>query len=420
MLHPLWPAERASDPRGEGPVEEEALALVDEQREGVPHQVGQEDVGPAVAVEILEVAAHARDHGARLVGGHPGLEGHLRQLPVRAVAVQEVRRPVVGDEDVHPPVPVVVGDGDTHPLPEVPIEAGRGGDVGERAVAVVAQERVRQGLEDVRVAVDAVPLLSPAAPVVRVLGEGPLEVVRDEEVQPAVVVEIQEGRARLQGVARHRDARPGGHVGEAPVALVVVEHVVAVVRDQDVHVAVVVVVPDGHPLGVALDARAAQSRLEGHVDEPPAAGVAEEAIEGGRVRAHVLGRGRPVQEEKVHPAVVVVVEGGHRPAERLERVLHVGREVLLDEAHAPRFGFVDQRERGFGGNGGGRERREQGHEAEGHGPRTAVQGPAGRGVIPRDFGGTGPEESAVSAPAPADPSSPVTNGAPRGDKGRES
>ena len=202
------------------------------------------------------------------------------------------------------------------------------------------------------------PLLSPAAPVVRVLGERPLEVVGDEEVQPAVVVEIQEGRARLQGVARHRDARPGGHVGEAPVAFVVVEHVVAVVRDQDVHVAVVVVIPDGHPLGVALDARAAQSRLEGHVDEPPAAGVAEEAIEGGRVRAHVLGRGRPVQEEKVHPAVVVVVEGGHRPAERLERVLHVGREVLLDEAHAPRFGFVDQRERGFGGNGGSREQSE--------------------------------------------------------------
>ena len=37
-------------------------------------------------------------------------------------------------------------------------------------------------------------------------------------------------------------------------------------------------------------------------------------------------------------------------------------------------------------------------------------------VIPRDSGWTGPEESAVSAPAPADPSSPGPDGAPRGDK----
>ena len=37
-------------------------------------------------------------------------------------------------------------------------------------------------------------------------------------------------------------------------------------------------------------------------------------------------------------------------------------------------------------------------------------------VIPRDPGWKGPEESAVSAPAPADPSSPGPDGAPRGDK----
>jgi len=41
---------------------------------------------------------------------------------------------------------------------------------------------------------------------------------------------------------------------------------------------------------------------------------------------------------------------------------------------------------------------------------------AGGRVIPRDFGSTGPEESAVSTPAPADPSSPATDLAPRGDK----
>jgi len=42
--------------------------------------------------------------------------------------------------------------------------------------------------------------------------------------------------------------------------------------------------------------------------------------------------------------------------------------------------------------------------------------PANERVIPRDCGGTGPEESAVSAPAPADPSSPGPDGTSRGDK----
>ena len=41
--------------------------------------------------------------------------------------------------------------------------------------------------------------------------------------------------------------------------------------------------------------------------------------------------------------------------------------------------------------------------------------PAAPPVIPRDSGGPGPEESAVSAPAPADPSAPVATGAPRDD-----
>ena len=57
------------------------------------------------------------------------------------------------------------------------------------------------------------------------------------------------------------------------------------------------------------------------------------------------GDGAAVQEEKVHETVAVVVEGGDGPAECLERVLELSREVLLDEVHAPRLGLVDEDER---------------------------------------------------------------------------
>jgi len=58
-------------------------------------------------------------------------------------------------------------------------------------------------------------------------------------------------------------------------------------------------------------------------------------------------------------------------------------------------------------------------------PSRSLFGPSGREppanelVIPRDSGWTGPEESAVSAPAPADSSSPGETKAPRNDRASE-
>ena len=343
---------RRGKPGRERAVEEEALALVQEEVEHVAGEVGQEEVGPPVVVEIGEVAAHAGDDAARLVRGDARFEGDLLEsggrVPRRRsrVAEQEVGHAVVRDEHVHASVAVVVGDRDSHALALVRREADLLRDVGKGAVAVVAQQRVWQRLKDARVAVDAVAGLAPPAPDVGLACEGPIEVVRDEEVEPAVVVVVEKRRARLQRVTRHGHARGGRNVLEPAVALVVIEHVVAVVGHEHVRVAVIVVVADRDALGVAADALAAQAGLRRDVDEPAGAGVVKEAVEGRRIAAQVIGRGRPVQEQQVDLAVAIIVERRHRSAQRLERVLHLRGEVLLGEAHATHRGFVHQHERG--------------------------------------------------------------------------
>src|SRR6185436_20396485 len=97
-------------------------------------------------------------------------------------------------------------------------EARLRGDVLERAVAVVAIEHARRRLVVVGVAVRAVAGLLLAA--VAVPLEAPQDVTRDEQVEAAVVVVVEEPRARAPTRAAH--AGPGGDVGEGAVAVVAV------------------------------------------------------------------------------------------------------------------------------------------------------------------------------------------------------
>ena len=131
-----------------------------------------------------------------------------------------------------------------------------------------------------------------------------LAVVRVEEIEIAVVVVVEEpGGERL----RRRLPQPqlGSHVGEGAVAVVAVETIVAEVGDEEIGIAVVVVVAPGDGLGEAdvLDAR-----LLRHLGEAAGAVVLEELR-----RVEVLARrlGADVEVE-VAVAVVVLEVGGLR------------------------------------------------------------------------------------------------------------
>ncbi len=97
--------------------------------------------------------------------------------------------------------------------------------------------------------------------------EVPVHVAQHDEVEQAVVVEVDPGRAGGPGVSWRRVAsRAGAHsdIGEGAVAVVVVQVIAAVARDVQVFEAVVVVVADSHAHAVA---HALQPGLLGHVLE---------------------------------------------------------------------------------------------------------------------------------------------------------
>ena len=88
---------------------EEALAQVAEERRGLAVEVGDRQVGPPVAVEVAAGDAHARLVTPTGVGRHPRNVTDFLEPESPQVPEEEVRRAVVGDEEVDPAVVVEVG-----------------------------------------------------------------------------------------------------------------------------------------------------------------------------------------------------------------------------------------------------------------------------------------------------------------------
>ena len=288
--------------RAEGGLGKRAVSVVPVQRVGFQGEIRHVDVRRPVPVVVAEVHPHARPRDAVLAVGHARQQGPVRKRAVAVVPVEEIRRQVVGDEDVRPPVAVVIAPHDPEALAARVRDARLRGNVRKSPVAVVPVEQVGRTLIDIGPAIglDAVPDASPVG------FEVEFDVHAHVQVQPPVPVVVQERRAgRERGVPGQRRYRPAGHVPEGPVPLVAIEDVLPVVRDEQVVVAVVVVVRDGqaHPVTV----RIAHAGLASHVREGSVTVVAIKDAGQGPV-GHEARDGRAVEQVDVEVAVPVVVD----------------------------------------------------------------------------------------------------------------
>ena len=238
----------------------ERAAVVAVQRGDLFGEVRPDDIEPAIAVVVADARAHARQRHAVLVEGAARRSGDLPERAVVIVPIEEARRGVARDVDVGPPVVVEVGGHGAHAVGSrrAPVaaredhrrgtartcDAGRLRDVLERPVAAVAIEHVRAAGKPQRPARHGDLVV---ATVGGVAGPGRLlhvegDVVGDEEIDVAVAVEIQETTAGAPSAGRPGEAGALGHVGERAVAVVMVEHVAAVVADEQIVESVVVVI----------------------------------------------------------------------------------------------------------------------------------------------------------------------------------
>ena len=182
-------------------------------------------------------------------------------------------------------------------------------DVGEGAVAVVAEEVVGLALEAVRAAhdVDAAEGAEgegdAAVALQRLAREVPVHVAGDEEIEPAVAVEVAPGSAG--GPVAERDAGFFRDVGEGAVVVIVIEAVLAEVGDVEIGPAVVVEVADDSAEAPAI---VGDAGFGGDVGEGAVVIVVEErGVRRGGVAGFGL-EGGAVDEVDVEPAIVVKVE----------------------------------------------------------------------------------------------------------------
>ena len=199
----------------------------------------------------------------------------------------------------------------------------------ERAVAVVPEQLHEPRRQAARPAVHGHSL--PGA--VGVLaGPGQLlerrvEIVGDAQVEVSVAVVVHPGAAGA--VAHGVLAKPGllRHVGECAVAVVAVQHVVAVVGHKQIVEPVVVVVAHGDGRGPA---GADEAGLRRDVGKRAVAVVLVQAV--GRARRRALQAGA-VEHEQIRPPVVVVVDERDAAADDFDDVA-----LRLDAAVDDRIG----------------------------------------------------------------------------------
>ncbi len=203
------------------------------------------DVGIAVVVEIAKIDAHAGDVDAVFAQGDILVEAGFFELSAAFVAEKGIHQLVVGDDQVHAAGEFGVGRGYAHAFAGMRAESGFFRGIAKGPVAFVDEQLVRRRLVHLGMAVVVMTVTFADGLVIEI----PLQIVDDDEVEQAVVVDVDPGggdgpeRAVL-GVGLV-EAGFGGDVGESSVAVVVIERVAVDAGDEDVFVAVVVVVADG-------------------------------------------------------------------------------------------------------------------------------------------------------------------------------
>ena len=204
-------------------------------------------VSPSVSPKAIPMLASARPWP---LTARPSESATSSNVPSPRFLQTSVALCIVGDEPVEPSVTIEVGREDSHAAARAR-HAGRFRDVAESAVPFVSIENVGQAAEFLGQAIVGGAGYRVASK--RCLGRVKREVIGDEEIEVAILIEVAEGGPEAPASAA--DSRFFGHVGEpALLAIVSPERVSAVTRHVHVGIAVGIVVSHRHPLTISLGA----------------------------------------------------------------------------------------------------------------------------------------------------------------------
>src|SRR5579863_10134540 len=146
---------------------------------------------------------------------------------------KQARRGIAGDVDVRPAIVIEVRRSDGKSVASFRLtNSGRDSDIGKSAIAVIVIETVTAINQTTRPAEDSLEVTTLGCTGARHAVHVEGNVVREEEVQPAIPVIIHEPTSRTK--ARFLIPEPGRlrHIGESAVAVVAVKGVLGPAGDE--------------------------------------------------------------------------------------------------------------------------------------------------------------------------------------------
>src|SRR4051794_14898096 len=203
----------------------------------------------AIEIVVADADAHAGLLLAVFAEGDAAHHSFFAEGAIVIVHEEEARRGIAGDVNVGPAVLVKVGGDNGHAVAAaLGSDSGGGADIGEGAVSIVAIKGMDAAREPARAALDGNSL--PGAIHVRTgLGDAihvELQIIGDEEIEVAVAVVVDPSAAGAPAGVITKQAGGFGDIAEGAIAVIFVELVLAVVGDEQIFEAVVVVVADAN------------------------------------------------------------------------------------------------------------------------------------------------------------------------------
>ncbi len=341
-----------ADAGSEGDIGEGAVAVVVIEVAGVVGKIGFEDVKPAIAIVVGDSEAHTCLFVAVVAVRAAGDDGDIRERSIVIVLQKDAGLRIDGDVDVGPAVVIKIvrncGDGVAATGFE---DAGSFGNIGERAVTIVAIEDVGVAGEATRAAHDrnAFPLAEWRAVGIGSLCRIKFDVVADEEVEITVAVVIEKSAAGAPANFIVVKACLFRDVGEGAVAVVAKQDVVTPEGAEEIIPAVIVVVTDAN---ACLPPSAPDAGFFRNVGECAITIVLVKMCGGSLPLGPFLAEECAVREVYIEPAVMIVIEEGDSGALGFNDVfLGVGIAPDVGSGEAGFVGDVNILDGGFCGIG---------------------------------------------------------------------
>ena len=295
-------------------------------------KIRYEDIEQASIPEVAGIHSHrcllqpvGAESSIRLHGG-------LGESAVAQVAPQQVRRGIVTYVDVRPSIVVVIERDRSQAVRGAVRQPNPGfdGHIGEGSVSIIAVEGVRIGLKSLRPAEDPEALVL----ALRAAGDGlsgvELHVSRDIEIGAAVAIVIEEHGPGGPEAARE-NAGFFRSVAERAVTVVAEQEIAAVAGDQNIIVAIAVIIGDGD---AHAPAGRPQSSLFSDVGEGSVAVVVVQRADR-LTAASVRFQTGAANQHDVEPAVAVVIEERASASDRFEDIVLARRPLSVEEAGEP-------------------------------------------------------------------------------------